>query len=144
MGLEDVTEDHIHWASMSSIPTHPVHHQKAVEAGALELCHTVSAVRPMADRVMHILRNIPFTFLPQPSPRLAILGFLVVCLSYCCIFDMPLLSSKLPPYTGPYGVGTIDIEVPAKKPRTIGNAVLKDSGRPAFQVRELSCAYSLD
>jgi len=47
---------------------------------------------------------------------------------------MPSLSSKFPPYTGSHGVGTVDIEVPVREPRTIGDVVFKEGGEPAFQV----------
>lgn len=47
--------------------------------------------------------------------------------------DMPLLSSRLPAYSGKYPVGTIDLELPVEK-RNISNAILKETGRPAFQL----------
>ena len=50
---------------------------------------------------------------------------------YSFVTGTPLLSSNLPEYTGPYKVGTIDIESPCK-PSRIGDVVYKDSGEPAF------------
>lgn len=47
---------------------------------------------------------------------------------------MPILSSKLPDYTGEYGVGVIDVEAPLDTPRRVGNYDLTETGRPAFQV----------
>lgn len=46
---------------------------------------------------------------------------------------MPLLSSKLPDYSGDYNVGTIDLEVPVQK-RIISDTVFKDTGKPAFEL----------
>lgn len=44
-----------------------------------------------------------------------------------------MLSSALPPYTGDYQVGAIDLEVPVE-PRNVGKSVYKDTGKPAFEV----------
>ncbi|KAF2479175.1 PAF-acetylhydrolase family member [Neohortaea acidophila] len=49
---------------------------------------------------------------------------------------MPLLSSKLPNYSGEYGVGVVDIEVPIEK-RIVANAVFQDTGKPAFELETL-------
>ncbi|KAF1820877.1 alpha/beta-hydrolase [Dissoconium aciculare CBS 342.82] len=46
---------------------------------------------------------------------------------------MPLLSSKLPEYSGPYAVGTVDIEVPCEKRRS-SEVVLRDTGVHPFEV----------
>lgn len=53
---------------------------------------------------------------------------------YCYIVWSPLFASKLPRPTGPYGVGTIDIEVPVEEPRNVVDAVLKHDGSPAFHL----------
>jgi platelet-activating factor acetylhydrolase len=44
-----------------------------------------------------------------------------------------MLSSTLPPYTGEYDVGTIDIEAPCT-PRRIGDYSYKDTGDAAFEL----------
>lgn len=49
-------------------------------------------------------------------------------------FGMPSLSSKLPPYSGKYAVGLVDIEVPVSQPRHINEAVLKETGEVAFNL----------
>ena len=56
--------------------------------------------------------------------------FLVLC--EVVYLTMPL-SRPLPPYTGEYGVGALDVEVPVT-PRDIGKAVNKDTGQPALKV----------
>ncbi|QIW97997.1 hypothetical protein AMS68_003515 [Peltaster fructicola] len=47
---------------------------------------------------------------------------------------MPVLSSKLPDYTGEYGVGVIDLESPLTTPRRIGAYTLQETDRPAFEI----------
>ncbi|EMC95331.1 hypothetical protein BAUCODRAFT_536591 [Baudoinia panamericana UAMH 10762] len=51
----------------------------------------------------------------------------------CFLFDMPLLSSKLPNYTGKYDVGTIDIEAPCAR-RNVSDLVFTNTGKPAFEL----------
>lgn len=46
---------------------------------------------------------------------------------------MPWFSSKLPNYSGEYGVGTVDVEAPIDPPRRTGDAVLTENEKPAFQ-----------
>ncbi|EME48782.1 hypothetical protein DOTSEDRAFT_67731 [Dothistroma septosporum NZE10] len=60
----------------------------------------------------------------------SIVGFYVF---YCWIFAMPLLSSKLPTYSGGFDVGVVDIEAPCEK-RRLADAVLKHTGAPAFEL----------
>ncbi|KAJ9602593.1 hypothetical protein H2200_012786 [Cladophialophora chaetospira] len=45
----------------------------------------------------------------------------------------PLMSSNLPQYTGPYNVGTIDVEVPVET-RSINNATFREGGHAAFKL----------
>ncbi|KAK2046169.1 PAF-acetylhydrolase family member [Colletotrichum somersetense] len=53
---------------------------------------------------------------------------------YCILVRSPLLASKLPKYSGPYEVGAIDVEVPVRTPRKIGEQVLASDGKPAFEL----------
>ncbi|KFH45677.1 Platelet-activating factor acetylhydrolase 2, cytoplasmic-like protein [Hapsidospora chrysogenum ATCC 11550] len=58
--------------------------------------------------------------------------------AYCLIRNEPLFASRLPDYTGPYGVGAVDLEVPlADGPHRVSDAVFKGSGEPAFDVESL-------
>lgn len=41
-------------------------------------------------------------------------------------------SQSLPAYTGPHGVGLIDIKVPVQNPRNITNTTFTSTGQPAF------------
>lgn len=45
---------------------------------------------------------------------------------------MPILSSRLPQYKGPYAVGAIDLEIPCPR-RSINNLVCKTTSEPAFE-----------
>ncbi|KAL4863538.1 hypothetical protein BDV12DRAFT_177390 [Aspergillus spectabilis] len=57
---------------------------------------------------------------------------------YCLVRGTPLFASPLPPYTGPHGVGAIDLEVPlAGGPQSVAPGVLKSTGEPAFEVETL-------
>lgn len=47
---------------------------------------------------------------------------------------MPVLSSKLPKYSGEYEVGTIDLEVPCEN-KIIDPVILKETGKPAFELK---------
>jgi platelet-activating factor acetylhydrolase len=59
-----------------------------------------------------------------------------VCLFYflfCSLANMPLLSSKLPKYSGQYAVGTVDIEVPCKS-RASSTVVFKGTDVHPFEL----------
>lgn len=63
---------------------------------------------------------------------------LVVVAAYallCFVRGVPLLASPLPPYSGPYGVGAVDVEVELPKPRRVSETVFKSTGEPAFEHR---------
>ncbi|KAL7920092.1 platelet-activating factor acetylhydrolase, isoform II domain-containing protein [Trichoderma austrokoningii] len=66
------------------------------------------------------------------------LAAVVVVAAYallCLVRGVPLLASPLPPYSGPYGVGAVDVEVALDKPRRVSGTVFKSSGEPAFEHR---------
>ncbi|RAH76158.1 PAF acetylhydrolase [Aspergillus japonicus CBS 114.51] len=81
----------------------------------------------------------------QPRPRLTWRQILwsASCLYtlyalYCVLYGLPLLASPLPSYTGPHGVGAIDIEVPLPGgPRRVAEGVHKATGQPVFEVETL-------
>ncbi len=70
---------------------------------------------------------------PRWTIKRLILAAITFYVAVCFLYDMPLFSSKLPQYSGPYKVGVVDIETPVEK-RKISDAVLKDSGKPAFEL----------
>jgi platelet-activating factor acetylhydrolase len=74
-------------------------------------------------------------------------GYLILLYTAICLaLGVPLLASRLPGYTGPFGVGAIDLEVPLPKPQRIADAVFKDSLRPAFDLETvlLTIYYPVD
>ncbi|EME45377.1 hypothetical protein DOTSEDRAFT_170727 [Dothistroma septosporum NZE10] len=71
---------------------------------------------------------------PRLNVGYALCAIIALYVFYCYIVWSPLLASRLPQYTGPYGVGAIDIEVPVDEPRKIVDTVFRYSGKPAFQL----------
>ena len=92
---------------------------------------------PVTGRQPTLLSSFARFIRPRWSFKYAFFSSIVIYISYCWLFAMPLLSSNLPPYTGPYDVGAIDIEAPCDGRRT-HNATFKKSGKPAFQVWNLN------
>lgn len=70
---------------------------------------------------------------PRWSIKYAFISAIGFCVVYFFIFNMPVFSSDLPAYSGPYEVGVVDIEAPCEK-RNLANAVFKDTGKPAFEL----------
>lgn len=72
------------------------------------------------------------------QPRRAIRYFICFLITMYAarrwLTGQPLLSNSLPSYSGPYDVGTVDIEVPAANPRKFSNVVHKETGDPAFEL----------
>lgn len=71
---------------------------------------------------------------PRPTLRYLLSACACVYFSYCFFTSQPFLSSNLPPYTGPYGVGTADIEFPLQRPRLVSETRFKSSGDYAFRL----------
>ncbi|CAI6093791.1 unnamed protein product [Clonostachys chloroleuca] len=89
------------------------------------------------------IRSIPYRIIarvwPLLRPRLTwryILSSLVTLyILFCFITRQPLLASNLPGYTGTYGVGAVDVEVPLPGgTKRISEAAFKSSGDAAFEV----------
>ncbi|KAL6903223.1 platelet-activating factor acetylhydrolase, isoform II domain-containing protein [Trichoderma evansii] len=72
---------------------------------------------------------------PRRSWSYAVLVVVSAYALLCFVRGVPLLASPLPPYSGPYGVGAIDIEVALEKPRRISETVFESNGEPAFEHR---------
>lgn len=55
---------------------------------------------------------------------------------YALLFGLaPIaLAQNLPDFTGPYSVGTFDVELPVEEPRNTSDRKLAGSGEPAFLV----------
>ncbi|KAF2155527.1 1-alkyl-2-acetylglycerophosphocholine esterase [Myriangium duriaei CBS 260.36] len=64
--------------------------------------------------------------------------FWIACAACCGLLAQTngrtLFSQRLPSYTGPYGVGTVDLEVPTQ-PVALSNMTYAVSGKPAFELK---------
>ena len=78
--------------------------------------------------------HLPSILQPRLTWKYCLASATILYVSYCFIVGTPLLSSKLPRYTGPHGVGTIDLEIPVREPRQIHDAVFKHGHKPAFEL----------
>lgn len=77
--------------------------------------------------------TLPAILRPRWTVRYVLCAAAATYFLYCTLFNMPMFSSALPEYTGPYEVGTIDLEA-ACDGRKITDASFKDSGKPAFEL----------
>lgn len=94
----------------------------------IRLPESTNSVRTSYNFHIHPILQPRFTW------RYCLASAAFAYVAYCLIFSKPFFSSNLPPYTGPYNVGAIDIEVPVRDPRFISDAVYKSSGDPAFKL----------
>lgn len=77
--------------------------------------------------------RLPLVLRPRLTPRYLLSSLAVLYVLYCFVRGMPWFSSNLPAYTGPYSVGTIDIESPCDG-RLTSDLKFAATGEPAFQV----------
>ncbi|KAI9902821.1 hypothetical protein N3K66_002173 [Trichothecium roseum] len=85
-----------------------------------------------------LLRRLATLLRPRPTWRYVLSSAAALYVLYCLVTAQPLLASNLPPYTGPHGVGALDIEVPlGAPPRRVSDAVFRSSGDPAFEVESV-------
>jgi len=57
-----------------------------------------------------------------------------ICKTIYTLSLVTFVQAALPTYTGPNGVGTVVIEVPANNSVTVSDSVLKNGSRPAFKL----------
>lgn len=69
---------------------------------------------------------------PRLTWRYLLSSAVLLYITYCLLAGQPFLSSDMPPYSGPYTVGTVDLEVP-RPPRRAGEEFFRD-GSPAFEL----------
>ncbi|KAF7187860.1 Platelet-activating factor acetylhydrolase 2, cytoplasmic [Pseudocercospora fuligena] len=79
------------------------------------------------EKVIELIR-------PKLTVGYILCSIIALYILYCYIVWSPLFASKLPKYTGPYGVGAIDVEVPVQEPRQVVDAVFRKDRKPAFQL----------
>lgn len=68
-----------------------------------------------------------------PFRRVVLYGS-AVALFLFFVFSLAPITSPLPRYTGPHEVGVLDVETEVGR-RIIHPAILKETGQPAFEVR---------
>lgn len=73
---------------------------------------------------------------PRLTVRYVLFSIAVLWVTYRILVAQPLLSNKLPGYTGPYRVGALDIEYPLETPRRVSDVKFKSKsdGDYAFEV----------
>ena len=76
---------------------------------------------------------LPHVLRPKLTVKYILSSAALLYFSYCLLVGVPFFSSDLPPYTGPYDVGTVDLEIPLES-RQISDAIFKDTGLPAFEL----------
>lgn len=85
-----------------------------------------------------LLSSLATLLRPRLTARYIILTLLLTTITLRLLTSPHLLASPLPSYTGPHGVGAIDVEIPLPQgPVPVSDATLKDGGRPAFEVETL-------
>lgn len=96
--------------------------------------------------LLHKIHNALVPLLRRPSAAILSLLRPRLTISYILLFlftlymtrrlltSRPLLASSLPPYTGPYDVGAVDIEIPLDRPQKVSDVTFKSTGKPAFEV----------
>ncbi|PLB51646.1 PAF acetylhydrolase [Aspergillus steynii IBT 23096] len=76
--------------------------------------------------------RLPPFLRPRLTWRYLLSSAAVLYITYCLLAGQPFFSSDMPPYSGPYAVGTVDLEVP-RPPRRAGEEFFRD-GSPAFEL----------
>ncbi|KAG8166217.1 hypothetical protein KVR01_004769 [Diaporthe batatas] len=88
-----------------------------------------ATVRRLTPVIVSLLR-------PRLTARYITFSIAALWVTYRILASQPLLSNRLPGYTGPYGVGALDIEYPLETPRRVSDAKFKSKsdGDYAFEV----------
>ncbi|RDW57219.1 PAF-acetylhydrolase family member [Coleophoma crateriformis] len=85
---------------------------------------------PTATRWHRILKRS--TLRPRLSWRYILCVLILLYVLWCLVRRSPLFASKLPPYSGPFGVGIVDLEIAVDTPRNISESILETTGKPVF------------
>lgn len=95
---------------------------------AVAKCFTAT-VRRLTPVIACLLR-------PRLSVRYVLFSIAALWVAYRILASQPLLSNRLPGYTGPYRVGALDIEYPLETPNRVSDVKFKSKsdGDYAFEV----------
>ncbi|KAI0485514.1 PAF acetylhydrolase [Xylaria cf. heliscus] len=80
-------------------------------------------------------RRIPSVLRPRLTWRYVLSVIVVFYVLYCYLFSLPLFASPLPMYSGPYPVGSVDIESPMSPPRVVDTTRFKSTQQNAFELQ---------
>lgn len=89
---------------------------------------------PTLQRFTQYLKGLLRPRLTWRYVTVSVIGLYVL---YCFLTWQPFFSSRLPAYSGPHDVGAIDLEIPLDKPKRMSDTVLKENGKPAFEVESV-------
>ncbi|KAI0878754.1 platelet-activating factor acetylhydrolase, isoform II-domain-containing protein [Hypoxylon argillaceum] len=90
---------------------------------------------PYAGGRISMRRRILSVLHPRLTWRYVLCVVAVFYFLYCSLFSLPLFASPLPMYSGPYPVGSADIESPVSPPILVDTAQFKDSHKNAFELQ---------
>ncbi|KAG6364654.1 hypothetical protein INS49_006257 [Diaporthe citri] len=90
---------------------------------------TTAAIHRLTPVILPLLR-------PRLTFRYVLFSIAALWVTYRVLVSQPLLSNRLPGYTGPYRVGAVDVEYPLETPRRVSDARFKSKsdGDYAFEV----------
>lgn len=90
---------------------------------------TTAAIHRLTPVILSLFR-------PRLTFRYILFSIAALWVTYRVLVSQPLLSNRLPGYTGPYRVGAVDIEYPLETPRRVSDAKFKSKsdGGYAFEV----------
>lgn len=91
---------------------------------------TTAAIHRLTPVILSLLR-------PRLTIRYVLFSIAALWVTYRVLVSQPLLSNRLPGYTGPYRVGAVDVEYPLETPRRVSDARFKSGsggGGYAFEV----------
>ncbi|KAI1740617.1 platelet-activating factor acetylhydrolase, isoform II-domain-containing protein [Xylaria scruposa] len=80
-------------------------------------------------------RRVSSVLQPRLTWRYILSVIVVFYVLYCYLFSLPLFASPLPMYSGPYPVGSVDLESPVSPPRVVETTRFKNSHENAFELQ---------
>lgn len=142
LGLEDdvLLSDMNNSSMTSSQQQPPAQHYHPVPKWMRSSSSSTSWSHLLRDHVYPFLLRLFRLLRPRPTIlRATLLASLALYTLYRLLTAQPLLLSRLPAYTGPHGVGAVDIEVPLDPPRRVSDVTFRRQDHdgekaPAFEV----------
>lgn len=142
LGLEDdvLLSDLNNPSMTSSQQQPPAQHYHPVPKWMRSSSSSTSWSHLLRDHVYPFLLRLLRLLRPRPTIlRATLLASFALYTLYRLLTAQPLLLSRLPAYTGPHGVGAIDIEVPLDPPRRVSDVTFRRQDHdgekaPAFEV----------